>query len=126
MKLKSAVITCLEDKEFTREEIYSSKLGEYMHTSKISPILGNRLIIVTFEATYGWFNNKIVTLVGVIDIVGNVYIFHGRDNSGYLMGYELDAINNYAENKILFGKAITVHKQEATRQSLNKLVFSEK
>ena len=126
MKLKSAVVICMEDKEITKEEIYSSNLAEYMHTSQTSPITGNRLVIVTFEATYGWFNNKIVTLVGVIHIVGDVYIFQGMDNSGYLMGYELDAINNYVENKILFGKAIASYKQNKLRQSLDNLVFSEK
>ena len=124
MKLKSAVVICMEDKEITKEErvkAHSPKLGEYMYASKLNPINGDRLV-VSFEATYGWFNNKVVTLIGALDTIGNIYIFRGLDKGGYLMDYELDAINNYIGNRELFGDAIKAHKYATLRQSLNKLV----
>lgn len=44
MKLKSAVVTCLEDKEVTKEgraKAHSPNLGEYMYVSKLNPINGH-------------------------------------------------------------------------------------
>jgi len=129
MKLKSAIVTSMRDVELTKEDseiFYSPYLGNYLHPSKINVVSGDSLNIVSFEATYGWLRKNVITIVGAINYTDDVYIFIGSDSAGYLAGYELDALNKEAANKLLLTAAIITYKRGLLRESLNKMVFGSK
>lgn len=126
MKLKSAVVTSMWDVEVSREKcelFHSPYLGQYLHPSKINVVSGDSLNVVSFEVTYGWLHKNVITIVGAINYTGDVYIFTGSDSTGYLAGYELDAINKEAKNKELLIASVRAYKRGLLRESLNDLVF---